>query len=277
MIGRTNVGGGGNTFAFIVVTYPAGSVCTCSDGTRTIRAKGTTGSYLFSVPYAANWKVYATNGIDEAEKNVNISYYGQSETVNLTYIIPYEYQAVDYVESNGNQYIDTLLIPITGYDKIECEFSQTNTSVSYSGLFGSLENWLFILRSSTNKMKCYFGNVDVWTLNMVLYEKHSIALDITATGIDSLIDGTIYPHKNSSAPSVLNSYMFACNDINTGVAFYGYFRIYSFKMYKGGEKVRDFIPCYRKSDNVAGLFDTVYKRFYASEGSSEFVAGGDVT
>lgn len=89
MIGRTNVGGGGNTFAFIVVTYPVGSVCTCSDGVRTIRAKDTTGSFVFNIPYAARWTVECHNDATEEsdEVDVEISTKGQVENVILNYDI----------------------------------------------------------------------------------------------------------------------------------------------------------------------------------------------
>lgn len=87
MIGRTNVGGGGNTFAFIVVTYPAGSFCTCTDGTRTKHAKGTTGSFVFDIPYAGTWTVNCINEEETATESVTISEQGQSKSVELSYQI----------------------------------------------------------------------------------------------------------------------------------------------------------------------------------------------
>lgn len=35
--------------------------------------------------------------------------------------------------------------------------------------------------------------------------------------------------------------------------------------------VRNFIPCYRKSDNKPGLYDTVTKEFYTNQGTGEFL------
>lgn len=87
MIGRTNVGGGGvgNAFAYIGVTYPAGSTLTCTDGTRTLRAKDTTGLYVFPVPYAGTWTVTATDGTQTTSSNVSITTLWQDKTVTLTY------------------------------------------------------------------------------------------------------------------------------------------------------------------------------------------------
>ena len=72
MKGRTNVGGG-SVFAVIDVTYPQGATCTCSNGTRTLKAKDTSGHFMFTIPQAGEWTV-------TAEKNGT----SKSETVNVT-------------------------------------------------------------------------------------------------------------------------------------------------------------------------------------------------
>ena len=51
---------------------------------------------------------------------------------------------------------------------------------------------------------------------------------------------------------------------------------YYFKLYKGATPLRFFIPCYRKSDNVVGMYDLVNDQFYTSVGSGQFTAGPDV-
>lgn len=50
-------------------------------------------------------------------------------------------------------------------------------------------------------------------------------------------------------------------------------RLYELKMWKDDELVRDFIPCYRKSDNVIGLYDLVNNEFYTNQGTGEFLKG----
>lgn len=82
--GRVNIGsGGGKLFAIIAVTYPAGSVCTCTNGARTLKAKDTSGKVLFNVPSAGTWVVSCTNGTKTASKSVSITAERQAETVNL--------------------------------------------------------------------------------------------------------------------------------------------------------------------------------------------------
>lgn len=72
-------------YAVIGVTYPEGSVCTCSNGSVTLTAKDTTGKALFVIPSAGTWTVKAVNGNKSASKAVSITAEGQVEIVTLTY------------------------------------------------------------------------------------------------------------------------------------------------------------------------------------------------
>lgn len=41
-------------------------------------------------------------------------------------------------------------------------------------------------------------------------------------------------------------------------------------------EIAKFIPCYRKSDNVAGFYDIIRNGFYSSDGTGAFSAGPNV-
>lgn len=66
--------------ASIVVTYPEGSICTCSDGSTTLTAPDTSGSYTFTVLNAGEWTVKT----EINDETVAITSSGQSVTVDLT-------------------------------------------------------------------------------------------------------------------------------------------------------------------------------------------------
>nr|DAP91762.1 MAG TPA: tail protein [Caudoviricetes sp.] len=72
-------------YAIIGVTYPEGSVCTCSNGSVTLTAKDTSGKALFIIPSAGTWTVKAVKGSQSKSKAVSITAEGQVETVVLTY------------------------------------------------------------------------------------------------------------------------------------------------------------------------------------------------
>ena len=79
--------GGVRLFSVIGVTYPAGSVCTCTKGTKTYKAKNTSGLALFAVPETGEWTVSCTDGTQTASKTVTISAEGEAVNVALTYIL----------------------------------------------------------------------------------------------------------------------------------------------------------------------------------------------
>ena len=87
MLGKTNVGGSKKAFAIIGVTYPAGSVCTCTDGIKTLTFKDTSGLGIFLIPYAATWTVSCTDGTNTASQAISITAEGQSESVTLSYAL----------------------------------------------------------------------------------------------------------------------------------------------------------------------------------------------
>lgn len=78
-------GGTSKAFAVIGVTYPAGSVCTCTDGTKTLTLKDTSGQGFFLIPYAAAWTVTASDGTNTKSQSVEITSEGQNESVELGY------------------------------------------------------------------------------------------------------------------------------------------------------------------------------------------------
>ena len=123
------IGGGGSTklYACIGVTYPSGSTCTCTNGAKTLKAKGTSGTAIFNVPSTGTWTVTATNGGKTASKSVSITAEGQTETVTLAH---------EYVLYNAG--------------KQNVNFS--NASVAAGNGYATVN-----FGSSSASMKCYNG------------------------------------------------------------------------------------------------------------------------
>lgn len=78
-------GGAGKVYAVIGVTYPSGSTCTCTNGSKTLTAKDTSGKAMFVIPYAGTWTVKAVSGSKSTSKTVSITAEGQVETVTLAF------------------------------------------------------------------------------------------------------------------------------------------------------------------------------------------------
>lgn len=73
--------------ATINITYPTGSTCTCSDGTTTLSAPDTSGTWACIVPNAGTWTVTSTSETETDSKAVTITTDGQSTSVELSYAL----------------------------------------------------------------------------------------------------------------------------------------------------------------------------------------------
>ena len=71
--------------ATINVSYPAGSTCTATDGTTTLTAPDTSGSWDCVVPNAGTWTVRITDGAQSDAKTVSITENGKIESAWLSY------------------------------------------------------------------------------------------------------------------------------------------------------------------------------------------------
>ena len=80
--------------ATINVTYPYGSICSCSNGSVVYSASDTFGTWTFVVPFTGTWTITAENDIHKVSKtvtvlgdgqvdNVSIKFFGS--TINITY------------------------------------------------------------------------------------------------------------------------------------------------------------------------------------------------
>lgn len=81
---------GDTLFAIINVTYPEGSACTCTNGTKMLFAKDTSGKYTFVIPEAGTWTVNCFDGADydsstnKKSESIEITE-GQSASIELFY------------------------------------------------------------------------------------------------------------------------------------------------------------------------------------------------
>lgn len=141
MIGKTNVGGM-KIYAFIVVNYPAGSVCTCSKGSRTMKAKDTSGVYVFAIPEAGSWTVSASSTAHPAPvtRTVSITSYGQSVGVTLAYT-KYLLDYGDQKTNNTGGWVQTTVTKLWGEYSAAAATMNSNGMVFPSATSIMTTNW----------------------------------------------------------------------------------------------------------------------------------------
>lgn len=72
--------------ATIKVTYPAGATCTCTKGSTTLTASGTSGSYTFTVHETGTYTLKATLNGETTQGTANITADGQNVNVSLAFV-----------------------------------------------------------------------------------------------------------------------------------------------------------------------------------------------
>lgn len=193
--------------------------------------------------------------------------------------LPAEYQEVEYIESTGTQYIDTGVLPdnnsITW--KIKAKFK----SVSSQQIMGS--GWIngtrFSIASGTgSNFQVAFGAGWKDLPQQKDTAIHHYIVNTYISGYSKIDD---FPQIEASVSSATFSekktiFLFARNRAGA-IDYYCNAYIYTSEIYKNGELIQNLIPCYRKSDNEPGMYDTVTKQFFTNAGTGTFLVGNDVS
>lgn len=170
--------------------------------------------------------------------------------------LPTEYQEVEYLESTGTQYIDTNYTP----NQNTKAYTKFNSDILNSGLYSSSNKFTAYINTNGNWR---FGSTTVRITSSigVLYTSVQDKTGVIINGTDVYNYGTVTDFTSTATLRLMFN--------STG--FKG--KIYEFKLYDNDILVRNFIPCYRKIDNVPGMYDVVNGVFYTNAGTGEFNVG----
>lgn len=196
--------------------------------------------------------------------------------------LPSEYQQVEYIENTGIQSIDTGVIPNnnTGVDityqalnisssqyilgvrddtinfAVNGSLSRTDWDVRFDGVAIYSD-----INRTTDKIRTQISMLDKkWTItNITTGESKTINIG------DRTITTTIPMHLFAYNKTIEYAY----SVIHTSL------RVFACKIYDGEILVRDFIPCYRKSDNEIGMYDLVNNAFHTNIGTGTFLKGNN--
>ena len=290
MIGKTNVGGGGGSgtaWAYIAVTYPEGSTCSATNGSTTLSAQGTSGLYVFHIPEPTStpetWTVSCTNGTKTKSETVEISAQYQSANVLLRYSrLPEGYQEVEYLESDGHdQYIDPFGAMINPY-AYEFELTYINLPTkagSVCGWANASTTQIYIgrlLYASSSKYDYYFQSAGGQMAgNVSAGEKATVIINNDNNQVveNDVVIGTLTGSTGQSRPILFATALLQYGQNNSSTA-----RIFSFsaKNKQSGIVEKNYVPCYRTSDDVAGFYDLANNTFVQNDGYGSFTVGADV-
>lgn len=191
--------------------------------------------------------------------------------------LPDGYQEVEYIGNDGSAYIDTGVLAKSGTSMDE---RMSYVTVPNDACFvGARTSSSRIYLHHTYPSKFAYGYANWKSSNVgsqtgVVYNIHT---DLNIGNQKMFVDGVEVCSGSSTTDISLNYtlYIFCMN--NTGSpSYYTKGNLYSLTLYQNSVKVRDFVPCYRKLDNVIGLYDLVGGAFYTNRGTGTFTKGADV-
>lgn len=182
---------------------------------------------------------------------------------------PVSINYINYIETNGNQYIDTDFSPNQD-TRVVINLDVLSTSLSTCAIFGA--------RNSDNS-----GCFAFWKINNTCrsdYNSTNGTINVSSTG-ELLIDknknvttanGVINTATYSSFQAPCSLTLFAINmpfaPDNRKVSA----RLYSCEIYDNDILIRDYYPCVDK-DGIVCLYDKVNKEYVYNSGTGEFVGG----
>lgn len=169
-----------------------------------------------------------------------------------------DYNVVEYIESTGTQYIDTgLTMEKTDTTRFEIyahlvnnnSWGGVNAYMQYQANLGGGQKGLYevLYDGGTHKETVLFNGVNKYNKDWSGYAGDNNKVVIIGMG-----------NKDNA--------LWTGGKPQSGKWYY-------VKFYKNGNLLRDYVPCVRNSDGVAGLYDKVENKFYTNSGTGSFGSG----
>jgi hypothetical protein len=200
------------------------------------------------------------------------------------YELPSGYQKVEYISTNTTtgQYIDTGVIPsyVNG-TKVQIDFAPSALGNRYALLatYNNGDGQMSIEIATNNKFRMYWngGGLDLHSTNNVTTSRNTAYLEYKDSKYYMNVNGTVVS-GSYAATTVPNYSMFMFLDrAKRTTTFTKPLKIYGCKIWVGNEMKANFVPCYRKSDSVIGMFDIVTNTFFPNKGTGSFTKGANVS
>lgn len=178
-----------------------------------------------------------------------------------------EYHAVEYIESNGKQYIDSGIVASDSIiTEVKCQSFVGNKAIVASGNSSGIRYQIYA--SSDGTYYVAFADKGSSMGKVPFTEVATIKLDPVAK--KATINGTEFDIPYTTSVEAVSLWLFARNQKSNSANYRSTTKMWYCKMWDGDTLVRDFVPCYRKSDGKPGMYDLVTRSFFTNAGTGEF-------
>jgi len=176
--------------------------------------------------------------------------------------LPTGFTEVEYIESNGNQCIDTGISENAVWEfDIQFILNGERQLLGYSE--HGAEYW-GVQRDGTYGLWQGNTNIKAGGRDIIVHDFESALKTLSVNGekILNIIDQDVHPSRTYK--------LFA---LNTKVEYSSAVKLFACKSWIKGNLVRDFVPCINNANGESGLYDLVSCRFYANSNTTTFNAG----
>lgn len=248
IFGLQGSGSGGNALHIEGAVPNSDVTITKPDGSVVHISADSTGGGEITVSDAGIYTIF--DGVHQTTCRVKNVY-------NATLVLPSAYQRVEYIEMNSGSLIDTLA---TGGSKAAYYIKSAPVSNDHQTFFGGTSNdilWRLISWGGTYRP--YAGAQSTYA--------YWQEMEVTEDNIIRQYKGTGGTQGGTNTLGWGQSSWKLRGGSNGN-------RLMSLKMYTDYVQVRDFVPCYRKSDSEPGLYDLINNVFYTNTGTAGSIAVG---
>jgi hypothetical protein len=183
--------------------------------------------------------------------------------------IPAKYQQVEYLQGDRNAYIRTnFSINFASYNFIELEFDVYAPNGADARFFFSTDGGEFLY--SHNASNIVYRMSDGWrTMSTNSYDEFLHVIMNKDTYSINYQEAKQYGYTQKNYPKFCLFYSTAASKI-------GNHKLGAIKYTQNNVLIFELIPCYRKADFVAGMYDRVNDVFYTNAGTGAFIVGPDI-
>ena len=207
-----------------------------------------------------------------------------NQKVRPSWGLPSTYQEVEYIQSSWTQYIDSWVSWANGYIA-EAKFILTELGWTSDDCYVLWSGWAYPNYAAyITKQWAYWTHrwrqnteISWWSIstNTEYIVKSTILTSGNRLEVNWSTIGT--STLSTSYDNWYNMYILAMNSEWTAGNFWKA-KLYYLKIWQGSESnlIRDFVPCYRKSDSVIWLYDIENDVFYTNSWTWTFTKWPDV-
>ena len=197
-------------------------------------------------------------------------------------VLPPKYQRVEYITGSLRSYFDTGVAGNDNTLKIDLIYKAENMS-AYAPIVGNYDGnrnkncWC--LRQNDNvKQISFLSNSSSFATNIGIMQfdvdtllGKKVQAHFEYGELVCIVNGIEYSHTIREYSATTSEANIFVGNYPATVSYGTSHSFYSLRITKQGKLIRNYIPCYRKSDNKAGMYDLVNHTFNPSTGAADFI------